>query len=38
MTSQKGSAGTAILVDKATTPLITAHGILTEGRAQFITF
>jgi exonuclease III len=27
----------AILVDKATTPLIKDHGILMEGRAQFVT-
>jgi hypothetical protein len=35
--SQKTSAGMAIMVDRATTPLIKAHGILMEGRAQFIT-
>jgi exonuclease III len=35
--SQRISAGTAILVDKATAPLITAHGTLIKGRAQFIT-
>jgi hypothetical protein len=30
-------AGTAILIDRATTPLIKEHGILVEGRVQFIT-
>jgi exonuclease III len=35
--SQRMSADTAILVDKAIAPLITAHGTLIEGRAQFIT-
>ncbi|CAM6009036.1 unnamed protein product [Sphagnum balticum] len=35
--SQRTSAGTAILVDKAFAPLITAHGTLIKGRAQFIT-
>jgi exonuclease III len=35
--SHRVSAGTAILVDKAIAPLITAHGTLMEGRAQFIT-
>jgi exonuclease III len=35
--SQRISAGTAILVDKATAPLITTHGTLIEGHAQFIT-
>lgn len=35
--SQRISTGTAILVDKATAPLITTHGTLIEGRAQFIT-
>ncbi len=35
--SQRTSAGTTILVDRATAPLITAHGILIEGRAQYIT-
>ncbi len=35
--SQRTSAGTTILVDKATAPLITAHGTVIEGRAQFIT-
>jgi exonuclease III len=35
--SQRTSAGTAILVDKAPPPFITAHGTLIEGRAQFIT-
>ncbi|CAK9856052.1 unnamed protein product [Sphagnum jensenii] len=31
--SKRTSAGTAILVDKAIAPLITAHGILTKGHA-----
>jgi len=35
--SQRISASTAILVDKTISPLITNHGILVEGRAQFIT-
>jgi len=35
--SERTSAGTAILVDKAIAPLITTHGTLIEGRAQFIT-
>jgi len=35
--SQRTSAGTAILVDKATAPLIMAHNTLIKGRAQFIT-
>jgi len=35
--SQRITVGTAILVDKATTPLITTHKTLIEGRAQFIT-
>jgi len=34
--SQRISAGMAILVDKTISPLITDHGILVEGRAQFI--
>ncbi|CAM6014432.1 unnamed protein product [Sphagnum balticum] len=34
---QRTSAGMAILVDKATAPLIIAHITLIEGRAQFIT-
>jgi exonuclease III len=34
--SQRTSAGTAILVDMATAPLVKAHGILMEGRAQFV--
>jgi exonuclease III len=34
---QRTSASMAILVDKATAPLITAHGTLIKGRAQFIT-
>jgi exonuclease III len=35
--SQKTSAGTAILVDKSTTPLVKDHGIISKGRAQFVT-
>jgi hypothetical protein len=35
--SQRTSVGTAILVDKATAPLIIEHGILIKGRVQFIT-
>ncbi|CAM6016382.1 unnamed protein product [Sphagnum balticum] len=35
--SQKISVGTAILVDKTISSLITDHGILVEGRTQFIT-
>jgi len=35
--SQRISAGTAILVNKAIAPLIKEHGILMEGRTQFIT-
>lgn len=31
------SAGTAILVNKTIAPLVTAHGTLTEGRAQYVT-
>jgi len=29
--------GTSILIDKSLTPLISANGILLEGKAQFIT-
>jgi len=36
-TSQRTSAGTAILVDKLTAPLIKGDGILVEGRAQYVT-
>ncbi len=36
-TSQKTSAGTAILVDKSTAPLVKDHNIISEGRAQFVT-
>jgi exonuclease III len=36
-TSQRLSAGTAILIDKSTVPLVKDHGILSEGRAQYIT-
>jgi len=36
-TSQRTSASTAILVDKATAPLIKDHDIVMEGRAQFLT-
>jgi hypothetical protein len=35
--SQKISAGTAILVDKATASLITDHDTLVEGCAQYVT-
>ncbi len=35
--SQRISAGTAILVDKTISPLITDHGTLVEGRTQFVT-
>jgi len=35
--SQRTSAGTAILADRATAPLIMENGILTEGRVQYIT-
>jgi len=35
--SQRIRAGTAILIDRATTPLIKDHGILLEGRVQFVT-
>ncbi len=34
--SQRMSAGTAILVDRKTAPLVVDNGILMEGRAQFI--
>jgi hypothetical protein len=34
--SQRISAGTTILIDRATTPLIIDHGTLMEGRAQYI--
>jgi hypothetical protein len=34
--SQRLSAGTAILVDRRTTPLVVDNGILMEGQAQFI--
>jgi len=33
---QRTSAGTAILIDRATTPSIKDHGILMEGRAQYV--
>jgi exonuclease III len=36
-TSQRTSAGTAILVDRMTTPLIKEDGILVEGRVQYVT-
>ncbi len=36
-TSQRTSAGTAILVDRMTAPLIKEDKILTEGRVQYIT-
>ncbi|CAK9233232.1 unnamed protein product [Sphagnum troendelagicum] len=36
--SQRTSAGTAIFVDQATSPFIKDHGILTEGRAEYVTF
>jgi exonuclease III len=35
--SQRTSAGTTILVDRATAPLISDSGILTEGTTQFVT-
>jgi len=35
--SQRISVGTTILVDKTISPLITDHGTLVEGRAQFVT-
>jgi len=34
---QRISVGTTILVDKTISPLITDHGTLVEGRAQFVT-
>ncbi|CAK9863881.1 unnamed protein product [Sphagnum jensenii] len=34
---QRISAGAVILVDKTLSPLITDHGTLVEGRAQFVT-
>ncbi|CAM6066984.1 unnamed protein product [Sphagnum tenellum] len=34
--SQRMNAGTAILVDRKTAPLVVDSGILMEGRAQFI--
>jgi len=36
-TSQRTSADTTILVDKAIAPLVKEHGIVMEGRAQFLT-
>jgi hypothetical protein len=36
-TSQRLSAGTAILVDKSTAPLVKDHETLSTGRAQYIT-
>jgi exonuclease III len=35
--SQRMSADTTILVDKATAPFITDHGTLVEGHAQYVT-
>jgi hypothetical protein len=35
--SQRISAGTAILVDRMTTPLVKEDGIITEGRTQYLT-
>jgi hypothetical protein len=35
--SQRISAGTVILVDRATSPYIRDHGILVDGRAQYVT-
>jgi hypothetical protein len=35
--SQRNRAGTAIFIDRTTTPLIKDHGILVEGRVQFVT-
>jgi endonuclease/exonuclease/phosphatase family metal-dependent hydrolase len=35
--SQRTRAGTAILVDRATTPLVKEDRILTEGRIQYVT-
>jgi len=37
-TSQRTSAGTAILVDRMTTPLVKEDKILVEGRVQYVTF
>jgi hypothetical protein len=34
--SQRTNAGMAILIDRATTPFIKNHGILMEGRTQYI--
>lgn len=34
---QRTSAGTAIFIDRVTTPLIKDHSILIEGRAQYVT-
>jgi hypothetical protein len=36
-TSQKTSADTTMLVDKSTTLLVKDHGIVMEGRTQFVT-
>jgi len=36
--SQRTSAGTVILVDRATTPLIKDHDILVEECAQYVSF
>jgi hypothetical protein len=35
--SQRTNAGTAIFIDRMTTPLIKDHGILIEGQAQYVT-
>ncbi len=35
--SQRISVGTTILVDRATSPYIRDHGILVNGRAQYVT-
>jgi hypothetical protein len=35
--SQKTSAGTVILVDRASSPYIKDHDILVVGRAQYVT-
>jgi len=35
--SQKISAGTAIFIDRVTTPLIRDHDILIKGQAQYVT-
>ncbi|CAM6028469.1 unnamed protein product [Sphagnum balticum] len=35
-TSQRTSAGTTILLDRTTAPLVVNSGILVEGRAQFV--